>query len=230
MLELQDDIRLCNDTKMDQVEINDIISGPEVYQQEEEEDEEEEEEEFLSKITLFKLIFLLYLNLYEKEKGGPMSCKELFEHTHQRKNIGDFVSQKVEEAMETYVEQMVDKHGGDSIQHLEFDDMAWLAATGQPKKGQDSHGCAIATTPPHSSTLPNDQVRKVIFDALNNWLTQTLVPTLQTMGVGLRSLASVASSGASHVPPICDPTIKANQVERAERDDDEAEDPRIQDD
>ncbi|MQL89683.1 hypothetical protein Taro_022265 [Colocasia esculenta] len=44
----------------------------------------------------------------------------------------------------------------------------------------------------------------------------------------VRSPASVASSGASHVPSIRDPTIEAHQVERAERDDDE--DPRIQND
>ncbi|MQM01924.1 hypothetical protein Taro_034683, partial [Colocasia esculenta] len=182
----------------------------------------------------------------EKEKGGSVSYKELFEQTHRRKTTGDFVSQKVKEVMETYTEQMVDRHGGDSTQHPEFDAMAWLTAIGQPKKGrvfgfgsgldagrvisssQDSHGSTIATTPPHSSTLPSDQVREVIFDALNNWLTQTLVPTLQTMGVALRSPTSVASSGASYVPPIRDPT-EAHQVERAERDDDEDEDPRIQD-
>ncbi|MQM04058.1 hypothetical protein Taro_036855 [Colocasia esculenta] len=105
--------------------------------------------------------------------------------------------------------------------------MAWLATTGQPKKGrvfgfgsgldagrvisssQDSHGSPIATTRPHSSTLPSDEVREVVFVILNNWLTQTLVPTLQTMGVGLRSSASVASSGA-YVPPIRDPTIEAH--------------------
>ncbi|MQL87585.1 hypothetical protein Taro_020139 [Colocasia esculenta] len=46
----------------------------------------------------------------------------------------------------------------------------------------------------------------------------------------MRSSASVASSGASHVPLIRDPTIEAHQVERAERDDDEDEDPHIQDD
>ncbi|MQL68814.1 hypothetical protein Taro_001099 [Colocasia esculenta] len=161
---------------------------------------------------------------YEKDKGGPVSYKELFEQTHRRKTIGDFVSQKAKEVMETYTEQMVDRHDGDSTQHPEFDAMTWLTAVGQPKKGrvfgfgsgldagrvisssQDSHGSTIATTPPHSSTLPNDQVREVVFDALNNWLTQTLVPTLQTMGVALRSLASVASSRTSYVPPIRDPT------------------------
>ncbi|MQM09270.1 hypothetical protein Taro_042141 [Colocasia esculenta] len=37
---------------------------------------------------------------------------------------------------ETYVEQMVDRHGGDSTQHPEFDAMAWLAAIGQPKKSR----------------------------------------------------------------------------------------------
>ncbi|MQL76791.1 hypothetical protein Taro_009189, partial [Colocasia esculenta] len=118
--------------------------------------------------------------------------------------------------METYAEQMVDRHGGDSTQHPEFDAMAWLAATGQPKKNlvfgfgsgldagrvisssQDSYGSTIATTPPHSSTLSSDQVREVIFDTLNTWLTQTLVPSLQTMGVSLRSPASVVSFGASH--------------------------------
>ncbi|MQL72000.1 hypothetical protein Taro_004314 [Colocasia esculenta] len=184
----------------------------------------------------------------EKEKGGSVSYKELFEHTHRRKNTGDFVSQKSKEVMETYAEQIVDRHGGDSTQHPEFDVMAWFGATGQPKKGrvfgfgssldagqvisssQDSHSSPIAMTPPHSSTLPSDQVREVIFDALNNWLTQTLVPTLQTIGVGLRSPSSVVSSGASHVPPIRDPAIEAHQVERAERDDDEDEDPHIQDD
>ncbi|MQL90875.1 hypothetical protein Taro_023483 [Colocasia esculenta] len=146
----------------------------------------------------------------EKEKGGHVSYKELFEHTHRKKNTCDFVSQKAKEVMETYAEQMVDRHGGDSTQHPEFDAMAWLAATGQPKKGrvfgfgsgldagqvisssQDSYGSTIPTTPPHSSTLPNDQVREV--------------------------------------PPIRDPTIEAHQVERAERDDDEDKDPRIQDD
>ncbi|MQL95379.1 hypothetical protein Taro_028046 [Colocasia esculenta] len=72
----------------------------------------------------------------EKEKGGLVSYKELFEHTHRRKNTSDFVSQKSKEVMETYAEHMVDRHGGDSTQHPEFDAMAWLAATGQPKKGQ----------------------------------------------------------------------------------------------
>ncbi|MQL67879.1 hypothetical protein Taro_000174, partial [Colocasia esculenta] len=166
----------------------------------------------------------------------------------QKEKSCDFVSEKAKEVMESYAKQMVDRRGGDSTQQPEFDAMAWLAAAGQPKKGRvfgfgsgldvggvisssrDSHGSTIATTPPHSSTLPNDQVREVIFHALNNWLTQSLVPTLQTMGVGLRSPASVASSGASHVPPIRDPTIEAHQVERAERDDAEDADPRIQDD
>ncbi|MQL81308.1 hypothetical protein Taro_013762 [Colocasia esculenta] len=73
---------------------------------------------------------------YEREKCGPVSYKELFEYTHRRKNTGDFVSQKVKEVMETYAKQMVDRHGGDSTQHHEFDAMAWLAATGQPKKGR----------------------------------------------------------------------------------------------
>ncbi|MQL92171.1 hypothetical protein Taro_024792 [Colocasia esculenta] len=69
----------------------------------------------------------------EKEKGGSVSYKVLFEHTHRKKNTGDFVSEKAKE--ETYAEHMADRHGGDSTQHPEFDAMAWLAATGQPKKG-----------------------------------------------------------------------------------------------
>ncbi|MQL81939.1 hypothetical protein Taro_014406 [Colocasia esculenta] len=71
----------------------------------------------------------------EKEKGGHVSYKELFEHTHRRKNTGDFVSKKSKEVMETYAKQMVDKYGADSTQHPEFDAMAWLAAIGEPKKG-----------------------------------------------------------------------------------------------
>ncbi|MQM01943.1 hypothetical protein Taro_034702 [Colocasia esculenta] len=145
--------------------------------------------------------------------------------------------------METYVEHMVDKHGNDSTQHLEFDPTAWLAATGQPKKGrvfrfgsgldagglinssQDSHGSNTAVTSSH--TLPSDQVREVIFDALNNWLAQTLVPTLRTMGVGLRSPTSVASSGDSHAPPAPDHAIETRE---AERDDDKDENLNIHDD
>ncbi|MQM05349.1 hypothetical protein Taro_038158 [Colocasia esculenta] len=148
--------------------------------------------------------------------------------------------------METYAEQMVDKHGGDSAQHPEFDPMAWLAATGQPKKGwvfgfgsgldaggvinssQDSHGSTTTVTPSH--TLLSDQVREVVFDALNNWLMQTLVPTLRSMGVGLRSPARVASSGDSHAHPCPDHSIEAREAERVERDDDEDEDLHIHDD
>ncbi|MQM07290.1 hypothetical protein Taro_040123 [Colocasia esculenta] len=48
MFELHDDIQLCNDIEMEEVEANDIISGRQVYQQEE---EEEEEEEFESQNT-----------------------------------------------------------------------------------------------------------------------------------------------------------------------------------
>ncbi|MQM01371.1 hypothetical protein Taro_034126 [Colocasia esculenta] len=177
----------------------------------------------------------------EKEKDGPVSYKELFEHTHRRKNTDDFVSQKAKEVMETYVDQMVDKHGDDSTQHPDFDPTAWLAATGQPKKGrvfgfgsgldaggiinssQDSHGSNIAVTSSH--TLPSDQVREVVFDALNNWLAQTLVPTLRTMGVGLRSPGSVASSGDSHAPPAPD-----HAIETREANDDEDENLNIHDD
>ncbi|MQM06616.1 hypothetical protein Taro_039445 [Colocasia esculenta] len=180
----------------------------------------------------------------KKEKGGPVSYKELFEHTHRRKNTGNFVSQKAKEVMETYVDQMVDKHGDDSTQHPEFDPTAWLAATGQPKKGQvfgfgsgldaggiinssqDSHGSNTAVTPSH--TLPSDQVREVVFDALNNWLAQTLVPTLRTMGVGLRSPASVASSGDSHVCPSC--SAPDHAIKTREANDDEDENLNIHDD
>ncbi|MQM02582.1 hypothetical protein Taro_035350 [Colocasia esculenta] len=145
--------------------------------------------------------------------------------------------------METYVEQMVDKHGDDSTQHPEFDPTAWLAETGQRKKGrvfefgsgldaggiinssQDSHDSTTAVTPSH--TLTSDQVHEVVFDALNNWLTQTLVPTLRTIGVGLRSPARVASFGDSHAPPYRDHAIKTHE---AERDDDEDENLHIHDD
>ncbi|MQM23445.1 hypothetical protein Taro_056509 [Colocasia esculenta] len=125
--------------------------------------------------------------------------------------------------------------------HPEFDPTAWLAATGQPKKGrvfgfgsgldaggiinssQDSHGSNTAVTPSH--TLPSDQVREVVFYALNNWLAQTLVPTLRTMGVGLRSPGSVASSGDSHAPPAPD-----HAIETREANDDEDENLNIHDD
>ncbi|MQM01130.1 hypothetical protein Taro_033876 [Colocasia esculenta] len=138
---------------------------------------------------------------------------------------------------------MVDKHGDDSAQHLEFDPMAWLAATGQPKKcrvfrfgsgldaggvisfSQDSHGSTTMVTPSH--TLLSDQVHEVLFDALNNWLAQTLVPALRTMGVGLRSYVRMASSSDSHVPPCPHHAI---EVREAERDDDEDDDLRIHDD
>ncbi|MQM00710.1 hypothetical protein Taro_033453 [Colocasia esculenta] len=41
-------------------------------------------------------------DILEKEKGGPVSYKELFEHTHRKKNTSDFVSEKAKEVMETY--------------------------------------------------------------------------------------------------------------------------------
>ncbi|MQM11580.1 hypothetical protein Taro_044486 [Colocasia esculenta] len=216
MLELQDDIRLCNDTKIEEVEVNDIIRGRQVYQQEEEEDEEEE---FLSKSTTDEDDDENELDLCTSKNEDDVATSECLAFAFASSTTFIFASScafrlltilrlrgrwQMQELHGTKL-LPIDRHGEDSTQHPMFDAMAWLAATGQPKKSrvfrfesgldvggvtsssQDSHGSTIVTTSPHSSTLLSDQVHEA--------------------------------------PPIRDPTIEACQVERAERDEDE--DPRI---
>ncbi|MQM16300.1 hypothetical protein Taro_049257 [Colocasia esculenta] len=71
----------------------------------------------------------------EEEAGGPVAYTELFCRTHKRKESGEFVSERAKEVMESYEQQLIERHGDDSSQHPQFDASAWLVAIGQPKKG-----------------------------------------------------------------------------------------------
>ncbi|MQM20843.1 hypothetical protein Taro_053869 [Colocasia esculenta] len=72
----------------------------------------------------------------EEETGGPVAYTEQFRRTHKRKESGEFVSQRAKEVVESYEQQLIERHGDDSSQHPQFDASAWLVATGQPKKGR----------------------------------------------------------------------------------------------
>ncbi|MQL76712.1 hypothetical protein Taro_009106 [Colocasia esculenta] len=71
----------------------------------------------------------------EEEACGPVAYTELFCRTHKCKESGEFVSERAKEVMESYEQQLIERHGDDSSQHPQFDASAWLVAAGQPKKG-----------------------------------------------------------------------------------------------
>ncbi|MQL91149.1 hypothetical protein Taro_023753 [Colocasia esculenta] len=72
----------------------------------------------------------------EEEAGGPVAYTELFRRTHKHKESGEFVSERAKEVVESYEQQLIERHGDDSCQHPQFDASAWLVAAGQPKKGR----------------------------------------------------------------------------------------------
>ncbi|MQL96545.1 hypothetical protein Taro_029222 [Colocasia esculenta] len=143
----------------------------------------------------------------EEETGGPVAYTELFRRTHKRKESGEFVSQRAKEVVESYEQQLIERHGDDSSQHPQFDASAWLVATGQLKKGRVfgfgigmdaggvisstmESGCSAASysytqSPPplqQPTELP-DHYYSAFIKQLDNWFDQTVAPTLYAMGV-----------------------------------------------
>ncbi|MQL86951.1 hypothetical protein Taro_019474 [Colocasia esculenta] len=72
----------------------------------------------------------------EEEAGGLVAYTELFHRTHKRKESGEFVSEREKEVVESYEQQLIERHGDDSYQHPQFNVSAWLVVAGQPKKDQ----------------------------------------------------------------------------------------------
>ncbi|MQM22255.1 hypothetical protein Taro_055305 [Colocasia esculenta] len=72
----------------------------------------------------------------EEETSGLVAYTELFRRTHKRKESGEFVSERAKEVVESYEQQLIERHGDDSSQHPQFNASTWLVADGQPKKGR----------------------------------------------------------------------------------------------
>ncbi|MQM18367.1 hypothetical protein Taro_051357 [Colocasia esculenta] len=143
----------------------------------------------------------------EEETGGHVAYTELFHRTHKRKESGEFVSQRAKEVVESYEQQLIERHGDDSSQHPQFDASAWLVATGQPKKGRVfgfgtgmdaggvisstmESGCSAASysytqspPPPQQPTELPDHYCSAFIKQLDNWFDRTVVPALHAMGV-----------------------------------------------
>ncbi|MQM14190.1 hypothetical protein Taro_047119 [Colocasia esculenta] len=143
----------------------------------------------------------------EEETGGPVAYTELFRRTHKRKELGDIVSQRAKEVVDSYEQQLIERHGDDSSQHPQFDASAWLVATGQPKKGRVfgfgigmdaggvinstmESGCSAASysytqspPPPQQPTELPDHYCSAFIKQLDNWFDRTVVPALHAMGV-----------------------------------------------
>ncbi|MQM19561.1 hypothetical protein Taro_052567 [Colocasia esculenta] len=109
--------------------------------------------------------------------------------------------------MESYEQQLIERHGDDSSQHPQFDASAWLVATDQPKKGRVfgfgtgmdaggvisstmESGCSAASysytqspPPPQQPTGLPDQYYSAFIKQLDNWFDRTVAPALHAMGV-----------------------------------------------
>ncbi|MQL79662.1 hypothetical protein Taro_012088, partial [Colocasia esculenta] len=109
--------------------------------------------------------------------------------------------------MESYEQQLIERHGDGSSQHPQFDALAWLVAAGLPKKGRVfgfgtgidaggvinstmKSGCSTASysytqspPPPQQPTELPDHYCSALIRHLDSWFNRTVVPTLHAMGV-----------------------------------------------
>ncbi|MQM00714.1 hypothetical protein Taro_033454, partial [Colocasia esculenta] len=70
---------------------------------------------------------------HETQLKWPPQFQELFDQTHKKKGMNDYISEKTREVA-SYSRGMEESYGDDS-QRLELDPDIWVAASGAPKKG-----------------------------------------------------------------------------------------------
>ncbi|MQL74207.1 hypothetical protein Taro_006583 [Colocasia esculenta] len=78
--------------------------------------------------------FATHQSRLEKELKWPPTFQEVFDKTHKKKGIDQYISDRAREVAESYSQQMTEKYAGEEEQPR-LDPEVWVAASGAPKKG-----------------------------------------------------------------------------------------------
>ncbi|MQM23499.1 hypothetical protein Taro_056564 [Colocasia esculenta] len=68
------------------------------------------------------------------EKELPSTFQEVFDKTHKKKGMDQYISDRARDVAESYSQQMTEKYAGEEEQP-QLDLQVWVAASGAPKKG-----------------------------------------------------------------------------------------------
>ncbi|MQM04220.1 hypothetical protein Taro_037013 [Colocasia esculenta] len=78
--------------------------------------------------------FAIHQSRLEKELKMPLTFQEVFDKTHKKKRMDQYISDRAREVAESYSQQMTEKYVGEEEQP-QLDPEVWVAASGAPKKG-----------------------------------------------------------------------------------------------
>ncbi|MQM11666.1 hypothetical protein Taro_044575 [Colocasia esculenta] len=84
--------------------------------------------------TSGSIFFATHQSRLEKELKRPPTFQEVFDKTHKKKGMDQYISDRAREVAESYSQQMTEKYAGEEEQ-LQLDPEVWVAASGAPKKG-----------------------------------------------------------------------------------------------
>ncbi|MQL87232.1 hypothetical protein Taro_019770 [Colocasia esculenta] len=78
--------------------------------------------------------FATHQSRLEKELKRPPTFQEVFDKTHKKKGMDQYISDRAREVAESYTQQMIEKYAREEEQP-QLDPEVWVAASGAPKKG-----------------------------------------------------------------------------------------------
>ncbi|MQL94915.1 hypothetical protein Taro_027577 [Colocasia esculenta] len=100
--------------------------------------------------------FATHQSRLEKELKRPPTFQEVFDKTHKKKGIDQYISDRAREVAESYSQQMTEKYAGEEEQP-QLDREVWVAASGAPKKGHVyGFGHSMDTSRVFSGTSSSD--------------------------------------------------------------------------
>ncbi|MQL91882.1 hypothetical protein Taro_024496 [Colocasia esculenta] len=87
-----------------------------------------------NKHTSGSISFATHQSRLEKELKRPSTFQEVFDKTHKKKGMDQYISDRAQEVAESYSQQMTKKYAGEEEQQ-QLDPEVWVAASSDPKKG-----------------------------------------------------------------------------------------------
>ncbi|MQL93966.1 hypothetical protein Taro_026605, partial [Colocasia esculenta] len=183
-----------------------------------------------NKHTSGSVSFATHQSRLEKELKQPPTFQEVFDKTHKKKGMDQYISDRAREVAELYSQQMTKKYVEEE-QQPQLDPEIWVAASGAPKKGHvygfghsmdtsrvlsralssGSQATSAFTTPGAPSTSPNEMMG-FIRDEISG-LESRLVHTMHTqVSDAVQAQLSQAISQALsqvNIPPQAAPSTSA---------------------